>query len=349
MWSDDLLSARARFEALYGRALDRGDESSLPLILAHLSGIECTLGDWVSAHDRATTAYDVALQTVQLPHQAYALGARALVNAHLGRVEETRADAGEALRLTSVEPNSYGSASASAALALLELSLDDPAATHAALGLLVGRYEVEGVIEPGAQRFLADEIEALIGLGRSEEAAGALARLEERAQRLERRSALAACARCRGLLAASGGDLEAALASFRDALTLNESLEMPFERARALLGLGATERRAKERRAARQTLEAALELFERLGAGLWAAQARTELQRIGGRAPARGELTAAEWRVAELVAQGRTNREVAAALFLTPRTVEGTLSRVYAKLGVRSRAELAHRWASRET
>jgi len=349
MWSDDLLSARARFEALYGRALDRGDESSLPLILAHLSGIECTLGDWVSAHDRATTAYDVALQTVQLPHQAYALGARALVNAHLGRVEETRADAGEALRLTSVEPNSYGSASASAALALLELSLDDPAATHAALGLLVGRYEVEGVIEPGAQRFLADEIEALIGLGRSEEAARALARLEERAQRLERRSALAACARCRGLLAASGGDLEAALASFRDALTLNELLEMPFERARALLGLGATERRAKERRAARQTLEAALELFERLGAGLWAAQARTELQRIGGRAPARGELTAAEWRVAELVAQGRTNREVAAALFLTPRTVEGTLSRVYAKLGVRSRAELAHRWASRET
>ena len=80
---------------------------------------------------------------------------------------------------------------------------------------------------------------------------------------------------------------------------------------------------------------------------MWAERARAELGRISGRAPSRGELTVSERRVAELVAEGKTNREVAAALYVTPRTVEGTLSRVYTKLGVRSRAELARRWAPR--
>jgi DNA-binding NarL/FixJ family response regulator len=118
---------------------------------------------------------------------------------------------------------------------------------------------------------------------------------------------------------------------------------MPFERARTLLALGAIQRRAKRKRAARESLEQALAIFEELAATLWADKARGELAQISGRAPSRGELTPTEERVALLVAEGRTNKEVAAALFVTDRTVEYHLSHIYAKLGVRSRAELARR------
>jgi DNA-binding NarL/FixJ family response regulator len=115
----------------------------------------------------------------------------------------------------------------------------------------------------------------------------------------------------------------------------------PFEHARTLLALGRTQRRAKKRAAARATLEDALARFDRLGAPLWAEQTRAELARIGGRAPSRHELTEAERRVARLVADGSTNREVAAALFLTEHSVETVLTSIYRKLGVRSRVELA--------
>jgi DNA-binding NarL/FixJ family response regulator len=86
-----------------------------------------------------------------------------------------------------------------------------------------------------------------------------------------------------------------------------------------------------------------LAAFDELGARLWSERTRRELRRISGRAPSRGKLTPTERRVAELVAEGRTNKEVAAALYVAPRTVEGTLSRVYTKLGVRSRTELVRR------
>jgi len=99
----------------------------------------------------------------------------------------------------------------------------------------------------------------------------------------------------------------------------------------------------KRRREAREALEAALEIFDALGTPLWAAQVREALARIGGRAPGRDALTPTEHRVAALVAEGRTNREVATELFVTVRTVESNLTRVYAKLGVRSRTELARR------
>ena len=101
------------------------------------------------------------------------------------------------------------------------------------------------------------------------------------------------------------------------------------------------QRRTRRRREARATLEKALALFEQIGAALWAERARGELRRISGRAPTTGALTPAEERVAALVAEGKTNREVAAALFVSDRTVEGHLSRIFGKLGVRHRAELA--------
>jgi DNA-binding CsgD family transcriptional regulator len=154
---------------------------------------------------------------------------------------------------------------------------------------------------------------------------------------------LAVLARSSGLLRAARGDLEGAFASFEDALREHASTEEPFQHARTLLALGATQRRAKRRAAARATLEEALAAFERLAAPLWADKARADLGRIGGRAASRGDLTENERRIAELVAEGHTNREVAVALFVSEHTVEGALTRVYRKLGVRSRGELAVR------
>ena len=124
------------------------------------------------------------------------------------------------------------------------------------------------------------------------------------------------------------------------AVAHHERVSDPFGRARALLALGIVRRRQRQKRAAHDAIGAALAEFEQLGAASWIEKARAELGRIGGRTREEG-LTAAERRVAALVAEGRTNREVAAALFVGERTVETHLTHVYAKLGVRSRAELA--------
>ena len=183
-------------------------------------------------------------------------------------------------------------------------------------------------------------IEALIATGELTEAESLLDEWEPRAAALDRAWALAILARGRALLLAARGDLGGALASFEHALSQHARTTDPFQHARTLLALGRTQRRAKKRGDARTTLEDALSRFEHLGAPLWAEQTRAELRRIGGRAPSRGELTEAERRIAELVAKGRTNREVAAALFLTEHSVETSLSRVYRKLGIRSRGEL---------
>jgi DNA-binding CsgD family transcriptional regulator len=107
---------------------------------------------------------------------------------------------------------------------------------------------------------------------------------------------------------------------------------------------GRLQRRVKQKRAAAQTLHEALALFERLGAPAWEAQARAELERVGlRRAP--DELTATERRVAELAADGLTNREVASKAFMSPKTVQANLTRIYRKFGISSRAELGARMA----
>ena len=195
--------------------------------------------------------------------------------------------------------------------------------------------------EPGFVPFVPDEVEALVALGRVDEAEALLGWFEERARSLDRASALAAVARCRGLLAAAHGDNDDALAHLERALAEHARVRRPFERARTLLVKGSIQRRANRRRDARATLGEALSEFERLGAAIWAERTRNELNRVGGRTASPDELTPAERRIAELVASGRTNKEVASALYLSDRTVEGHLTSIYRKLGVRSRAELA--------
>ena len=238
-------------------------------------------------------------------------------------------------------PERHAGLTAAAALGHLELTLGAAGEAAAILGPQVDFVRHEGLVEPGATTFVVDHVEALIELGRREDACEVLDWYEGNAQRLERVSALANCARCRGLLAAQGGDLDDAPAAFHDALEHHATVVLPLDRARTLLALGTTQRRMKRRREARATLEEALEVFEGMGAALWAERARGELKRISRRAASPGALTPAEARVAALVAEGKTNKEVAAALFLSDRTVEGHLARIFGKLGIRHRTELA--------
>ena len=143
---------------------------------------------------------------------------------------------------------------------------------------------------------------------------------EADATRLGRDRVLAQVTRCRGLVAAARGAVDEAASLLEQAVARHEEVGDAFGRARALLALGVVRRRARQKRSAREAIEAALDGFEKLGASTWAEKARDELGRIGGRTREEG-LTAAERRVAALVAEGRTNREVAAALFLGERTV----------------------------
>jgi DNA-binding CsgD family transcriptional regulator len=147
------------------------------------------------------------------------------------------------------------------------------------------------------------------------------------------------------LLAAQGRLIEAETA-FADALAQHQRLDWPHQHARTLLAHGKTLRRTGRRRDARRRLQAALDIFNRIDEPLWANQAREEIARLGGRTPSGQQLTDGERRVVELVAAGHSNREVATELTITVKTVEAVLTRAYAKLNVRSRAELAANWSS---
>ena len=196
--------------------------------------------------------------------------------------------------------------------------------------------------EPTMNWWRAEQIEALLELGRVDDAVERLDAWEADARRVDREWVLAHVTRCRGLVAAARGDVTGALALLEDAVARHEAVGDPFGRARALLALGATRRRDRQKRPARDAIDAARAGFEEIGAARWAERARDELGRIGGRTRVEG-LTPAERRVADLVAAGRTNAEVAATLFLAERTVASHLTHVYAKLGVRSRTELARK------
>jgi DNA-binding CsgD family transcriptional regulator len=200
--------------------------------------------------------------------------------------------------------------------------------------------DAAGWVEPCLRWWRADQVEALLELGRLEDAVAILEDWEDAAFRLSRGWALAQAGRCRGLAAAARGELDEALAVLEEAARAHESLGDPIGHARALLALGVVRRRLRQKRAARDAIEEALAIFEECEAALFAEKAGAELGRIGGRTREEG-LTAAEQRVAALVVEGRTNREVAAALFLGEGTVETHLRHIYAKLGVRSRTELA--------
>jgi DNA-binding CsgD family transcriptional regulator len=208
----------------------------------------------------------------------------------------------------------------------------------------VAMFRSIGYVEPGACFFLPDRLEAEIAGVRHADAKRDITEWETLGRRYDRPFALATGARARGMLRAVQGNLMEADCAFTEALVHHERLDWPHQHARTLLAYGKTLRRIGRRRDARSRLQAALDIFECIGEPLWANQARDEMTRLGGRTPSGQRLTDGERRVVELVAAGRSNRDVAAELTVTVKTVEAVLTRAYAKLNVRSRAELAATW-----
>jgi DNA-binding CsgD family transcriptional regulator len=343
-FTDRLDEARRTFTELLGDAAVHGAESPIPQIRYHLAELECRAGNWDAAmeHARESRAGAQRIRMGAMSSEGhFAVG---LVEAHLGWAEPARLAAHEGLRVAEAAGEILLLIPNVAVLGFLELSLGRPAEADAFLSRAIELEQAMGVREPAYFRVVPDEVEALVALGRLDEAEALLTPFEESGRNLDRAWVIATGARCRALVLAARGDLTGASAAADEAVRAHDHLPLPFELGRTLLVRGTVERRAKRKREARDTLTKALEVFDGLGAALWADKARAELARIGGRAPSSLDLTPTEDRVAALVAAGSTNREVADALFVSVHTVEANLKRIYRKLGIRSRTELASKF-----
>ena len=338
-WCDRLDEARQRLADRYRDWIDRGDRESLPFLLYHFSELECRAGNWDAAEEYALQACRVADDSHHQPMRPIALYSLALVRAYRGQVHQARELASEALALCDRTGNVPVRSMVLSVLGFIELSLDDAQAAHSHLRRLAAVSSAAGLAEPSVMQSLPDRIEALAALGQIDLAWSLMGQFEEQGKSLGRPWALATAARCHAHLSDLDGDREAAWAACEQALSQHKQLPMPFELGRTLLVKGVIERRGKHQPTAGVTLAQALSIFEDLGAPLWAAKADRELSKISMQAPVNG-LTETERRVAALVTQGRTNRDVATAMFVTQNTVQTHVRHIFQKLGVRSRTEL---------
>ncbi|HEY3772732.1 MAG TPA: AAA family ATPase [Solirubrobacteraceae bacterium] len=341
VYTGRLDEGRARLHALKTDAERSGDESDLAQILFWLAWVESLSGDLSAALARGQEALVQATVSGSEQSRAWAFAQLAVVQAQIGDPGTCRRSAASATEICMAVGTRLPLLWSSAGLGLLELSLGDLRAAWAAVAPLSEALELEGIGEPTLV-FLPIALEALIGLGELDRAERLLDDFEARARVLDRVWALATAARCRGVLLAERGDLTGAQAALDRALAADDRQSMPFELARTLLVQGQVRRRARARRLARRSLERALELFEGMGATIWAQRARTELEPLMA-ARRDGVLTSSEQRVSELAAAGLSNKEIAGTLFIAVHTVEVHLSHAYAKLGIRSRAQLASR------
>ncbi len=339
---DRFEESRAWLQAMRTCAIDEGDDSALPITLGHLAALEC----WAGEYDRAIALaregrehaermgirapMPASVHVLALAHQGHLAAARAL-----GEHDLAADEAVGFLSAVALDLRSLGTAELMAG--------DFPAAAgHLLRALFISSEEI-GINEPAIMRLHADAVEALVALARLDEAQQLTRQLDAAAAANHHPWSMVMAARCHGLLLAAAGDRAAALGLLERALAGHQRLPMPFEEARTRLLLGSTLRRAGRRSDARRELETARALFRRLGTPIQERQASTELASIGGRRRLDSELTPVEQRIAHLVAAGQTNREVAAAMFTSVRTVESHLGRIYRKLGIRSRTELAAR------
>jgi len=349
LWAGRLDAARELLQRELARFAERGRYLIRDEFLCYLAEVECRAGNWETATRHAEEAYEIDVESGRLWGRGHTMFPKALIEAHRGDVEAARADAEEGLRLCAMNDDPLNGSCHWAVLGFLELSLSNPSGAIERLGPVLVFLDEMGAAEPGVIWCVPDAIEALVALGELERADELLAVHEEKGRAMDRPWALATAARCQGLLAAARSDRPASMAAFERAMEQHARIDMPFELGRTLLALGEVQRRFKQRRAAGGSLRAALETFRTLGAPLWAIKAEEALARLGARAASPGELTPTEERVAELVADGRTNREVADALFVSVKTVEANLSRIFQKLGITSRRELRDRSSDRQT
>jgi DNA-binding CsgD family transcriptional regulator len=346
-WAGDcagLLGDVSRAHRLYARAVESARGLSavgdLMYLLYLLALTEIQLGKLTSATACASEGLRLARDTNQPGIAAHLLGLLARTAALRGDVEVCRTFASETLDYALPHGQVIAVSGAMLALAELDLAEGRPKPAAERLEGLVG-----GTVHP-VYRFDAvpQLVEAAVRAGRIERAQCALTMYEGWVRKIPSSSNRPLLARCQALV--TGGS--AADAHFEDALLLHAKAPIPFDRARTELLFGEYLRRTRKRVKARLHLQAALETFESLGARLWADRAAAELRATGQRARKRTpdtllDLTPQELQIARLAAEGTQNREISAKLFISPKTVEYHLGKVYAKLAVASRAELGPR------
>jgi DNA-binding CsgD family transcriptional regulator len=340
-WTDNFGEAREMLEALRIEHIEHGDEAALTPVLFHLGELECWSGNWRAADRVAKECHELGVRSGQAVAQLRATTLHAMVACFRGTTEAI-----------SVSTASIAAAEAAGdwsamirilkAVGVHELSIGDIAASVCHLERGIALTKSSGY-DHRTVRIVPDAVEALIAVERWPEAASLMNELEQCGGASDGPWALATGARCRGLLQAAGGHLAEAEASLWIAMREHEHLPRPFERGRTLLCLGVVQRRLRRQRGARESLDEARRIFETLGAERWTDRARAELARVAGRASAAFALTPTEEQVATLVAEGNTNHQIATLLFISVKTVEANLTRIYRKLGVSSRRELARR------
>lgn len=340
LWRGEIEPARAVLEDLRARAVELEEDWSEIVFTLHLFELALRVGDAARTAE-VLLEFEAATAGNERGRGAV-LRCRALLAAARGARADADADA--LAVLGTPEAPRWQQLEGLRASGMAALVSGDHASAVAHLQSVVDDVAAAGVRDPGAFPAAPDLVEALVALRRLDDARRELERLEDAATEQEHPWGLAAAARCRGLVLAATGELDDSERNLREALERFDHLQLPRDRARTLAALGKTYRLAQRRRDAREALEQAVADLAELGADGFAEQARRELARLGGRRPS-GGLTPTEERVAALAAEGLTNRQIAAELVLTVRTVEAHLTRIYGKLGIRSRTELARRFA----
>jgi DNA-binding CsgD family transcriptional regulator len=343
-WVGQLNQARDQMLAIRRRCIEHGEESDLLFVAFHSVLIETWRGNFADAALHAEDAMERATQLGGDLALSVALMTRCTIGAYTGNSDEVRRDARDALAACQRSGSLRMAEWPTAAIGFLEVSLRNYDAAVITLQPLLTRLAAAPkATEIIAAPFVSDAAEALIQVGRLAEAETLVETVQCNGRRLDRAWMLAVGARCRSMLLAAQGDLEAATQAAEHAMTEHARLPMPFERARTQLLLGQLQRRRRHKDAASVTLREALAVFDELPAPRWAARARAALARTNVRPSRTTELTPSEQRVAELAASGMTNHAIAAMLFISPKTVEVNLSRIYRKFGIHSRAELGRR------
>ena len=345
--TDDLPQARAELEAVRRDDAVRGRDRAGPIMLADLAELCCWLGDLPAARAHADEAGELLTRTGRAPYpEAATLFASALVAEHEGDLERAAQLSADALRLA----ESLGPAPMTDRISVLRgriaLRLDRWREAIATFAAVEARLDAAGARHALVYRFRGDQIEALLLAGEVAGAEAHLSRFEAGVARIPTPWGLTVAARSRALAAAASGRLHAAEAELDIALEHHTGLPMPVELGRTLVQLGRLRRRQRRKRPATEAFVAARDAFASAGAAGWERTARRELERIGFRSGSLDELTPTEWEVARMAASGMTNRQVADAMVLSPKTIDGALTRVYAKLRIHSRAELGA-WIAR--
>jgi len=339
-YADLLPAALESLDELRAQAEREGNVGQLIYVVGHYPVVLLRMGDLARARATAQEHLDLATTTGQTNHLWQAHQNLAWVALHAGRLDEA-ADLVAGLPAV-LQTDSYAQRAYRGVAGALALQVGDVAAAAGHLDAW-WRLSQEIVDDPGVSREHGDYAEALVALERYDDCRVFLDLANAAARRAGRVSVLALVARGRAMLAARLGDLEEALTWAEAAVRLDGEVPIALEGARHLLLKGRVHRRRKEKLLARESLEAALAGFEAVGATWWAERARAELARVNIRPSAPTTLTASEQRIAELAAGGLTTRQIADAAFVSPKTVEANLTRVYRKLGIRSRAELVAR------